>query len=100
MSHDISHDTLGTNGHSVRPPGLDAAASNVPHGAILENAPIQFIYCNPKLIIQYANAAARATLEGLEGVLDLTVDKIVGDHVRPRLTGNERARITAKPRHG
>jgi hypothetical protein len=26
------------------------------------------------------------------------VDKIVGDLARPRLTGNERARIAAKPR--
>jgi methyl-accepting chemotaxis protein len=79
MSHEISRDTLGTNGHSVRPPALDGAASNVPHGAILENAPIQFIYCSPKLIIQYANAAARAALEALEGVLELAADKIVGE---------------------
>lgn len=45
---------------------------------MIDTAPINLMFCDTDLVIQYANEASKNTLRGLEKYMPITVDKLVG----------------------
>ncbi len=48
---------------------------------MIDNAPINLMYCDLDMTIQYMNATSRKTLEGLQQFLPISVDKLVGTSI-------------------
>ncbi len=48
---------------------------------MIDNAPINLMYCNLDLTIQYMNATSRKTLEALQDYLPIPVDQVVGSSI-------------------
>ena len=48
---------------------------------MIDAAPINLMFCDMNLVIQYANEASKRTLRGLEKYLPITVDKLVGSSI-------------------
>jgi len=48
---------------------------------MIDTAPINLMFCDMNLIIQYANDASISTLRGLEKYLPITADKLVGSSI-------------------
>ena len=48
---------------------------------MIDTAPINLMFCDMNLIIQYANYASISTLRGLEKYLPITADKLVGSSI-------------------
>jgi methyl-accepting chemotaxis protein len=79
MSEHTGREQTKQNGHSVHPPAPSGASGDVPHQVLLESAPGGIIYCDPKLTIQYVNAAARRDIEAISDALDVALEDIVGE---------------------
>lgn len=82
--------TRHTNGHSVPPGGLSEAKAKEATGSdaeaqrnaqMLEQAPVNIMYCDLDFVIRYANPASVAMLKKLEKYLPVRADTIVGTSV-------------------
>lgn len=49
--------------------------------SMLESAPINIMFANTDLVIEYMNPASRATLKSIEKLLPISVDKVVGQSI-------------------
>jgi methyl-accepting chemotaxis protein len=58
-----------------------ADALSEAYQAMLENAPINILYCDLDLVIRYMNPASAKTLKTLEHLLPIKVEQIVGNSV-------------------
>ena len=80
---------LQTNGHreSTRPRLIRDEASDAPKadaaklGQLLDAAPVNVMYCDLDLVIQYMNEGTRKTLGGLEAHLSIPVSKMIGSSI-------------------
>ena len=50
-------------------------------GQMIDGAPINLMYCDKDLTIQYMNATSRKTLETLQAYLPISVDKMIGSSI-------------------
>ncbi len=48
---------------------------------MIDNAPINLMYCDMNLTIQYMNATSRRTLEGLAQYMPIPIDSVVGSSI-------------------
>lgn len=48
---------------------------------MMENAPVNTIFCDRDLVIQYMNPASKKVLKGLEGILPVRVEEMMGQTI-------------------